>query len=106
HVRLRAERRRRGTMHRTAVRSLGRATLAAAALAVLLPAAGCATRGRVAELEQRVSALESRVDSVNATAERAASDARDAQDAAQRAADRADDAARTAEAIFRKGVSK
>lgn len=94
-------------MHGTAVRTLRRAALSAAALAVLLPAAtGCATRGRVADLERRVDALESRLDSVSATAERAASDAASARDAAERAADRADDAARTAEAIFRKGVSK
>lgn len=69
-------------------------------------ATGCATRGRVADLERRVDALESRIESVSATAERAVSSAEAAQAAAERAAARADDAARTSEAIFRKGVSK
>jgi outer membrane murein-binding lipoprotein Lpp len=76
------------------------------ALLLGLSSLGCATRGRVADLERRVDALESRVEQVSTTAERAVSSAEAAQAAAQRAADRADDAARTSEAIFRKGVSK
>src|SRR5690606_38250890 len=99
-------RRRRGTMHGPAVRTLRRAALSAAALAVLLPAAtGCATRGRVADLERRVDALESRLDSVSATAERAASDAASAPDAAEPAPAGADDAARTAGALSLKALS-
>ena len=86
----------------TATRSLAGALL----VALALPSVGCATRGRVTELEQRVEALESRVYAVSATAERAVSGAEAAQRAAERAADRADDAARMSEAIFRKGVSK
>jgi murein lipoprotein len=89
------------------IRSIAGRTLAGALLIVLAaPSIGCATRGRVTELEQRVDALESRVDAVSASAERAVTGAEAAQRAAERAADRADDAARTSEAIFRKGVSK
>ncbi len=88
-------------------RSFARLSLAVPLLALMAaPTVGCATRGRVADLEQRVDALESRVDAVSASAERAVTGAEAAQRAAERAADRADDAARTSEAIFRKGVSK
>jgi outer membrane murein-binding lipoprotein Lpp len=80
--------------------------IAGAGLLASLGSVGCATSGRVTTLEQRVSALESRVDGVDRTARQAESDAAAAQKAAQSAADRADDAARTAEAIFKKHVSK
>ena len=89
------------------IRSISGRWLAGALLMmVAAPSIGCASRGRVSELEQRVDALESRVEAVSATSERAVSGAEAAQRAAERAADRADDAARTSEAIFRKGVSK
>ena len=94
------------TIHGAMIQRCGRAGLIGAAALGLLASSGCATRGRVEKLEQRVGALEARVDAVDRTAQKAADSAAAAQTAAERAAARADDAARTAEAIFKKHVSK
>jgi Alanine-zipper, major outer membrane lipoprotein len=74
---------------------------------------GCATTGRVDALEKRLDEVSRKADdaataAANAqkTANSAASRADAAEAQAKAAAQRADDAARTAEAIFKKRVSK
>jgi hypothetical protein len=74
---------------------------------------GCATTGRVDALEQRLNDVSRKADDAAAaaanaqkTANSAASRADAAEAQAKAAAQRADDAARTAEAIFKKRVSK
>jgi outer membrane murein-binding lipoprotein Lpp len=80
---------------------------------VALGLAGCATNGRVDKLEQRLNDVSASADSANRkaeaaqrTADQALSRAQAAEAEAKSAAARADDAARTAEAIFKKRVSK
>jgi ElaB/YqjD/DUF883 family membrane-anchored ribosome-binding protein len=75
--------------------------------------AGCATNGRVDKLEQRLNDVSASADAANRkaesaqkTADQALSRAQAAEAEARSAAARADDAARTAEAIFKKRVSK
>lgn len=75
--------------------------------------AGCATNGRVDKIEQKLNDVSSSADAANRkaeaaqkTADQALSRAQAAEAEAKSAAARADDAARTAEAIFKKRVSK
>jgi len=75
--------------------------------------AGCATNGRVDKLEQHLNDVSASADAANRkaeaaqkTADQALSRAQAAEAEAKSAAARADDAARTAEAIFKKRVSK
>lgn len=87
--------------------------LGAVGACALLFATGCATSGRVDEIEGRVQNLESRVDALDQRFSDVESRAQAAESAAQRAAEearnaaqRADDAARRADAMFKKSVSK
>jgi outer membrane murein-binding lipoprotein Lpp len=76
------------------------------AAAGLLVSSGCATTGRVRELESRVDALESRIDTVDKKADQAVETAEAADRNADSAMKLATDSARTSEAIFKKSVHK
>jgi hypothetical protein len=74
--------------------------------ALVLAASGCATTGRVSELEKRVDELESRMTATDQKAQQALDTAENAERTADDAARLATDSARTAEAIFKKSVHK